>query len=200
MGLTEVDMARLFLEINDNQKRVPSSLRWDLVRLVRPEDDPYAIEASELVWELANDQVSPLYQRIDLTGEQSKITLKQGSLAPELKTLVSTRIAGFRNLDFDQHYEVLMRYLAAIRSLDPDGWKESDTPFYNARVLRVLIRLLPELAKKIGKRPEKISTATYKEFLDRIDKSTLSPDAIRAAQGSAGMREIYDVITKQLRL
>ncbi|MFQ5870201.1 MAG: DGQHR domain-containing protein [Candidatus Zixiibacteriota bacterium] len=54
MGLTEVDMARLFLEINDNQKRVPSSLRWDLVRLVRPEDDPYAIEASELVWDLAS--------------------------------------------------------------------------------------------------------------------------------------------------
>ena len=49
LGLTEVEMARLFLEINDNQKRVPSSLRWDLVRLVRPDDDPIAITAAELV-------------------------------------------------------------------------------------------------------------------------------------------------------
>lgn len=200
MGLTEVDMARLFLEINDNQKRVPSSLRWDLVRLVRPEDDPHAIEASELVWEFATDKSSPLYQRIDLTGEQSKITLKQGSLAPELKTLVSTRTAGFRDLDFDKHYEILLRYLAAIRALDPDGWRDSETPFYNARVLRVLVRLLPELTKKIGKSPEKITTGTYKEYLDRIDKSSLSPDAIRAAQGSAGMKEIYELIKRQLRL
>jgi len=33
---TEKEMAELFLEINENQRRVPSSLRWDLVRLVRP--------------------------------------------------------------------------------------------------------------------------------------------------------------------
>lgn len=64
----------------------------------------------------------------------------------------------------------------------------------------MLIRLLPELTKKIGKIPEKITTATYKEYLDRIDKSSLSPDAIRAAQGSAGMKEIYELIKRQLRL
>src|SRR6058998_1980183 len=94
MGLTEVDMARLFLEINDNQKRVPSSLRWDLVRLVRPDDDPHAIAATELVWQLANERPSPLYQRVDLTGEQKEISLKQGSLAPEIKTLVSMKPPG----------------------------------------------------------------------------------------------------------
>ena len=67
-GLTEIKMAKLFLEINDNQKRVPSSLRWDLVRLVRPDDDPHAIAASEMVYSLASNDESPLYQRIDLTG------------------------------------------------------------------------------------------------------------------------------------
>src|SRR5574337_533723 len=66
MGLSEVDMARLFIEINNNQKRVPASLRWDLVRLVRPEDDPHSIVAADLVWELATDKASPLYQRVDL--------------------------------------------------------------------------------------------------------------------------------------
>jgi DGQHR domain-containing protein len=53
VGLSEVDMARLFLEINDNQKRVPSSLRWDLVRLVRPEQDPTSIAVSDMVLVLA---------------------------------------------------------------------------------------------------------------------------------------------------
>jgi hypothetical protein len=90
--------------------------------------------------------------------------------------------------------------LAAIRSLDPDAWKTSESPFYSARVLRVLIRLLPELVTKIKKTPDKITTAAYKDFLDRIDKASLTPDAIRAAQGSAGMKEIYELIKRQLRL
>ena len=48
---SEKEMAELFLEINDNQRRVPSSLRWDLVRLVRPEGDEAAIMAAE-AWSL----------------------------------------------------------------------------------------------------------------------------------------------------
>lgn len=47
-GLQEKDMAELFIEINDNQKRVPSSLRWDLFRLTRPDDNPIAVRTSEL--------------------------------------------------------------------------------------------------------------------------------------------------------
>ena len=90
-GLSIEEMANLFLEINDNQKRVPSSLRWDLVRLVRPDHDPEGIAAAELVYLLATEQESPFFQRIDLTGEQSELQIKQGSLAPEFKILLSRR-------------------------------------------------------------------------------------------------------------
>lgn len=198
MGLAEVEMAKLFLEINDNQKRVPSSLRWDLVRLVRPEDDPYAIATSELVWELANDRSSPLYQRIDLTGEQKEISLKQGSLAPEIKTLVSMKRPGLRELTFDMQYEVLVRYLTAVRSCDPDGWRAAESPFYKSRVLRVVLRLLPVIAKRIKRDPKEIQPAEYKKFLSRIDKDSLAPEAIRAAQGSAGMKQIFEVLRSQI--
>src|SRR5262249_4683403 len=53
---TEKEMAELFLEINDNQRRVPSSLRWDLVRLVRPAGDEAAVTASEVVFDLATQE------------------------------------------------------------------------------------------------------------------------------------------------
>lgn len=198
MGLTEVDMARLFLEINDNQKRVPSSLRWDLVRLVRPEDDSFAVAASELIWELSNNRSSPLYQRIDLTGEQKEISLKQGSLAPEIKTLVSMRPPGLREKSFDSQYEILLRYLTAVRSCDPDGWRDAQSPFYKARVLRVLLRLLPFVIKTIGRSPEKIYPTEYKKYLDRIDKDSLSDEKIRAVQGSAGMKQIFALLKKEV--
>jgi DGQHR domain-containing protein len=198
MGLSEVQMAQLFLEINDNQKRVPASLRWDLVRLVRPEDDPHAIASAELVYRLATDRASALYQRIDLTGEQTEISLKQGSLAPEIRTLVSMKSPGLRDYPFETQYEILLRYLAAIRASDPDGWRGATSAFYRARVLRALLRLLPALTKKIKGKPESISPNEYKEYIDKIEKSSLADDAIRALQGSAGMKQIAGLLKSQM--
>ena len=198
LGLSKVQMARMFLEINDNQKRVPSSLRWDLVRLVRPDDDPTAIEAAELVYALANDPTSPLYQRIDLTGEQAEIELKQGSVAPELKSLVSSRKAGFKDLDFDKHFEILTRFLAAIRAVDPQGWKSGKSTLVKARVLRALLRILPDLSAKLHKPPHTISAGEYVEFIQKIDRESLAPEKIIAAQGSAGIKQIHGLIKKQI--
>jgi DGQHR domain-containing protein len=199
-GLTEVEMARLFLEINDNQKRVPSSLRWDLVRLVRPDDDPAAIKAAELVYELATDSASALLQRIDLTGEQGAIELKQGSVAPELKTLVSTKKAGFKALDFEKTFEILCRYLAAARSVDPDQWRSGESPLTKPRVLRGLLRLLPDIVVKHGKPAETLSAQVFAEYLSRIDRDSLSAENIRAIQGSAGIKQIYDHLRHQVRV
>ena len=120
-------VAQLFLEINDNQKRVPSSLRWDLVRLVKPDDDPYALASVEIIFQLSTEDTSPLFQRIDRTGEQSEIQLKQGSLAPEIRSMLIKK-SPIQELSFDEQYRLLVQYLIAIRSLDPDGWKASTSP------------------------------------------------------------------------
>jgi len=189
-GLSEVDMARLFLEINDNQKRVPSSLRWDLVRLVRPDDNPEAIGAAEMVFMLATERESPLYQRIDLTGEQQEIKLKQGSIAPALRQLF-TRRSPIHDLPFEQQYQVVVQYFQAIKEFDRDGWRTGESVFYGARVLRALIRLLADLIIDLQR---DIATLTYELFLPylrRIDVNSLTTEALRATQGEAGILAIY---------
>jgi len=196
-NLTEVEMARLFLEINDNQRRVPSSLRWDLVRLVRPEDDPYAVAAAELVYSLAMDDTSPLYQRIDLTGEQKEITLKQGSLAPELKQVLS-KAGPIKNFGFEAQYEMFERYFTAIKDLDSKGWNDASSPFYQARILRVLIRILPEIIKHDKKTLEKLAVSDFLRYLNKIDRRSLDTEKIKAKQGAAGMQEIYKEIREQI--
>ena len=200
MGLNEVEMANLFLEINDNQKRVPASLRWDLVRLVRPDDDPSMVSTVDIIYELATNKTSPLFQRIDLTGEQKEISLKQASLAPEIKSLISSSTSGLKRLDFERQYDVIATYIAAIKELDAGGWRAATTPFYQARIVRVLLRLLPLIVKKIGSSPESISAATFKRRLNGIDRDSLAPERIRASQGSAGMKDIYEMVKAQLAL
>ena len=197
MGLSEVEMARLFVEINDNQKRVPSSLRWDLVRLVRPEDDPLGIAASEMVYLFATDVESPLFQRIDLTGEQSEIQLKQGSLAPDIKRLLSKR-SPIHDLSFDEQYVLVTQYFIAIRELDRDRWGTSDSPFYRARVLRALIRIFADIVRVIDRAPAELTYSDFMPFLNKIDGRSLDLDVIRAAQGNAGIKAIYDQIRQQV--
>ena len=114
-------MARIFLEINDTQRRVPASLRWDLDPLVNPTKDKYRTVAAQLVYELATRDGSPLLDRVDLTGEKSHPKLKQASIAPEIRTLVAKKNLPLRKLDFEGQYTAFHTYLSAIRSLDPDG-------------------------------------------------------------------------------
>jgi len=196
-GLNEIQMAQLFLEINDNQKRVPSSLRWDLVRLVRPDDNPDAVAAAEMVYLLATDEDSPLYQRIDLTGEQYEIQLKQGSLAPEIKSLISKNTL-YGKLPFESQYQILVQYIISIRELDRDQWGQPEYPLYKARVFRVLIRLLPEMVRILGSDPNNIKYQDFFQFLKKIDIGTLATENIISAQGSAGMKAIYTLIYTQI--
>ena len=194
-GLSVEDMANLFLEINDNQKRVPSSLRWDLVRLVRPDDDPEATAASEIVYLLATEEDSPFFQRIDLTGEQSELQIKQGSLAPEFKSLLSRR-SPLRQFNFQQQYEIILEYSMAIREIDADKWGLPSSAFFKARVLRAMFRLLSDIVRELD--DEELTSDSMAPYLEEIDENSLDPEVIRSIQGSAGIRAIYLSIKSQV--
>ena len=190
-------MANLFLEINDNQKRVPASLRWDLVRLIRPEGDQQRLAAVEMVYLLATEEESPFYQRIDLTGEQSELQIKQASLAPEFNTLLSRR-SPLAPLSFIEQHQVIFQYSVAIQQVDPDRWGRRESPFFKARVLRSMFRLLADLAKTMDKTPlAEVTAADFLPYLQAIDEKTLDPEYIRSMQGSAGIRQIYLQIRDQ---
>jgi DGQHR domain-containing protein len=195
MGCTEQQMAFLFLEINDNQRRVPSSLRWDLVRLVRSDDQSTQMTA-DIVFELVNRPESPFnVVGIDLTGENKDITIKQGSLAPEIRSLISRTLKRSEG-EFDDYLDLLIRFFTAIRSIDPDGWGDPKSPFFRARVLRALLRVLTDLLLKHSF--AYLTTNRLREYLSKIDPSTLSEERLRAAQGSAGVLDLYKAMSQQV--
>jgi DGQHR domain-containing protein len=197
-GLTEVDMARLFIEINNNQKRVPPSLRWDLVRLIQPDDDPFSVAASEIVYELATDEASPLYQRVDLTGEQGEITLKQASLAPEIRTILTDDSLGIPADELELQLDVFRRFFAGVRDVDRSAWDSGKSPMISNRIVRALIRLIPRIVETEGGNPSTVSPDLYTKYLKRIDAAALDPTEIRALQGSAGIHAIFETILTQV--
>ena len=195
MDRTEQQMASLFLEINDNQRRVPSSLRWDLVRLVRDEDKSTQMTA-DIVYELAIRPESPFYSiGIDLTGENKNVTIKQGSLAPEIRTLINRNLKKQEGA-FEDYLDLLIRFFVAIRSVAPDGWGDPKSPFFKARVLRALVRVLSDLLQKRSFAP--LTTERLRKYLEKIDPETLSEAELRRAQGSAGVQDLYKTISSQI--
>ena len=95
-GLSQEEMAKLFLEINENQKRVPASLRWDLTRLIQPADDPERLAAAEIVYLLATERESPFFQRIDLTGETVRDPDKTGHTCTRVSKAVAAQRSSSR--------------------------------------------------------------------------------------------------------
>jgi DGQHR domain-containing protein len=197
VGLSEAEMAAIFVEINDTQKRVPSSLRWDLVRLVRPEGDPGGVRASELVESLNTERESPLLQRIDMTGELAELSIKQGSLAPEVKKLINKK-AGIGEEGYDVQLQVLMNLFAAVREKDPDGWRTGKGNLYRARVFRALLQLLPEMVRRSERSRKDISAKDLYKFIDRIALSSLADEQLKSAHGNAGIAAIRETIKSQL--
>jgi DGQHR domain-containing protein len=203
MDRTEPQMAKLFLEINANQRRVPSSLRWDLYRLVEEDVDQATVMTSELVYALATERESPFAaeQQIDLTGEDTErrtVTIRQGSLAPEIRTLLKRSLKKNPDFGFGDYLSLLIRFFTAIRSLDPDGWDEARSPFFKARVLRAMLRVLDDMMQKLP--IEKLTTLSMRKAFAGIKPETLSDEAVRKAQGSAGVRDLYTEISRQVHI
>lgn len=194
MNRTERDMAALFLEINDNQRRVPSSLRWDLVRLVRP-GDPAAVLTAEVVFELATRKESPFYAvGIDMTGEKP-LTIKQGSLAPEIRSIVGKHKRREGDANLEAWTALFVRFFVAIKSVD-GRWGTTESPFFRARVLRALLRVLADLLSSSSM--DALTTPRLREYVQRIEVSTLAPEVVRRVQGAAGVKDLYLQMKQQM--
>lgn len=196
---TEADMASLFIEINDNQKRVPSSLRWDLIRLTTDEEDKPERRAVDIIYELVMvDESSPIYQKVDLTGENHQINLKQGSLAPDIAMLLKRR-GYFKELEtYEEQKSLLITYFTALKQWDENGWNEGISLFAQNRGLRVAIQLLNKFSEKINDENIINDPYLFSELLSKLDKNELTLEKIKALQGGAGMNQIKKTIENQI--
>ncbi|KEZ78214.1 hypothetical protein C41B8_06502 [Salinisphaera hydrothermalis C41B8] len=200
LGLSEPEMATLFVEINDTQKRVPASLRWDLVRLTRSDSDPEMARAADLTYDLSTDLSSPLFQRIDLTGEDKSKSLTQASIAPEIKSLIKKRNSPLRmgEVGYETQREQLIAYFDAIKSLDKAGWISGESNLYQNRVIRALLQLYPQVIEAIDIPVGEITLQQLEKALSPIDVTELDQEKIRGQQGTAGISQIRTVISEML--
>ena len=124
--------------------------------------------------------------------------MKQGSIAPAIKSLISKKASPLHNASYEDQLHVIMSYVSAIRDRDADGWDSAEGPLYKARVLRALFRLLPDILNFEGKPLDEVTSREFLGYLRLIKLGSLDPDEIRGQQGSAGIKAIYDTLFDQI--
>jgi DGQHR domain-containing protein len=115
----EVDM---FVTINTEQKRLPSSLALDLLGITGTEEDINR-RCRELVAKLNEDEESPWYGQVNMTGEGTgHIALV--NYVRKVKPLVS-HLGVLHNYTFLQQYGALVNFWSAIKAVYADQWGKS---------------------------------------------------------------------------
>ena len=138
-GLTAMEEARLFIDINTKQRQVPNELLLDIKQLAEREDDREIMlrEIFDLFSELPNSSLLGLMS--SASRQKKKISRVTFNLA--FKSTLSV----FNTPNVKQVYQVTNAYLSAfIDVLDEIGVKES---LPSPTIFRAIMETFPEVAR-----------------------------------------------------
>jgi DGQHR domain-containing protein len=122
VGLELKQEVDIFVTINTEQKRLPSSLALDLLGITGTDEDINR-RCRELVAKLNEEEESPWYGQVNMTGEGTGY-IALVNYVRKVKPLVS-HLGVLHNYTFVQQYGVLANYWSAIKAVYADQWGKS---------------------------------------------------------------------------
>jgi DGQHR domain-containing protein len=167
-GLTPMEEARLFIDINTKQRQVPNELLLDIKQLAEREDDREILlrEIFDLFGEQPNSSLIGLMS--SASRQKNKISRVTFNLA--FKSALSV----FNTPDPKHVYQVTNAYLAAfIDVLDSIGVKDK---LPSPTIFRAIMDTFPEVARIYAAQHGKIfTTAKFSALLLPIGEQTTMP-------------------------
>jgi DGQHR domain-containing protein len=113
---------KMFVTINTEQKRLPSSLTLDLLGIIGSDED-INTRCRDLVAKLNEEEESPWYDRVNMTGESiGYISLV--NFVRKVKPLVSAT-GVLKSYTFKEQYLCLANYWSALKAVFADQWGKS---------------------------------------------------------------------------
>lgn len=183
----------MFVTINNEQKRLPSSLTLDLLGIIGSEEDINA-RCRDLVAKLNEEEESPWFDLVNMTGE-SLGYISLVNFVRKIKPLVSPN-GVLKSYTFMEQYLSLANYWSAIKAVYADQWGKSlltKTVGFGA-----LMNLFPTVfTKTLAMRGEFTNAAVIKTFTLIQD---LKFDAETLGQGTGNKAEMAaaEILTEEL--
>lgn len=200
--LTTQNAAKIFLNINTEQKPVPNSLVYDLFGEVK-DKNYYIVRATDIANMLHNSKDSPYYQCVKMPGAS------QGMGKVDLSTMVNalkqfTKDDGifeqYNLSDFESQYKIIANFFTVLKNYyEKEGnWLKSVNPFMsNAGCYAGIDFMCKEMITKcVEKKSFEISVISEMLPLD-ID-GLLYRDEIKNKQGKEQRSIIYNYLKSTL--
>ncbi|OGK41578.1 hypothetical protein A3A74_08145 [Candidatus Roizmanbacteria bacterium RIFCSPLOWO2_01_FULL_35_13] len=180
------DQAKLFVDINKEQKPVSAGLLWDLYSdLYTDSTDTRQQELraiSQISKKLNSDKDSPLHQLIKLPSQSKDIQKKAHLSLTRICIAINENrlIRKKENLLFDENYdntidtalEVIKEYLSTISKSFPEDWEKAEKGLLCSNVgIRILLNILRQLLRYLEFYEDK--SIYFAKNKDRFNEKTI---------------------------
>lgn len=156
-GVSLSTSAKIFIDINSNQKSVDKSLIYDLMPVLDSNNEGMKLQDREIeniqrchkiCITLYNNEKSPFYKQIRMLGT-GKGAVSQAFLVEEIYPLIHDGVLS--NLDTQQQFNTLYNYFKSIQEIFPNDWPVSkDVPNPEEYARFILNEKKSQLPKTLG--------------------------------------------------
>lgn len=196
------DAAKIFLNINTEQKPVPPSLVYDLFGEIK-DKNYYIVRATDIGNKLHEDKESPYYQCIKLPGSAQgvgKIDLSTVVNALKVYTVEQGTFSQYNLNDFESQYRVVFNFFNAIKFFyeKETSWLKSQNPFmmnagFHAGVKFLCEDIIPRCVEK-----RSFEEKTIRGLIPLNEQGLLFKNDIKNRQGKDQRNEIYNFLKSSL--
>ncbi|WP_203422180.1 DGQHR domain-containing protein [Acidovorax sp. ST3] len=205
LGLTTKEAAKIFLNINTEQRPVPKSLVFDLFGEVESDEDHAINRATDLARSLNDEADSPLYRLIKFPGSMRG----QGSI--ELSTFVSAfkdhlkpktgTFHTYKLRDYDKQRAAIANFFSAIRDFYSDAgiWESTaKNPFTRAAGFNGAVDFFFESLIKRCAEKGSFSIPSMKSLIGLDKEGLIGWDELRGKDGKTQRKLIKDLLESNL--
>nr|WP_312539155.1 DGQHR domain-containing protein [Moraxella sp. CTOTU47616] len=199
-NLNTSQAAKIFLNINTEQKPVPKSLIYDLFGEVINDEEHSIIRATDIAKALNENPNSPLYQKIKFPGSPKKGSIDLSTFVTSIKSSLQKDgvFAQYNIRNLDDQIKVVENFFSSIKNSYNSSshriWDTSKNPFLKASgfnggmdyLLETLIRLCAE------EKSFKVETMT--EILNLDENDLLMSEDVKGMDGKSSKRKIKDYL------
>jgi DGQHR domain-containing protein len=205
LALTTKEAAKIFLNINTEQRPVPKSLVFDLFGEVENDEDHAINRATDLARSLNDEPDSPLYRLIKFPGAaRGQGNIELSTFVAALKDHLTPKTGTFYTYklrDYDKQRAAIANFFLAIRDFYSHAgiWESTaKNPFIRAAGFNGALDFFVESLIKRCAEKGSFSIPTMKSFIGLDKEGLVGWDELKGKDGKTARKSIRDLLESNL--
>jgi len=195
LQLKQEEQVGIFVTINTEQKRLPSSLCLDLLNIIGSEEDINR-RCRELVAKLNEEEESPWYDLVDMTGEGAGF-ISLVNFVRKVKPLISST-GVLKSYTFEEQYGALANYWSAIKAVYVEQWGKKSFLLTKTVGFGALMNLFPTVFTKTLAMKSNFTVSSIVDVFRLIKDLRFDSDTLGSGAGNKAEMAAAEILADEL--